>query len=165
MHQKTLRTEWHLLLEIFLRITDKLGSPEIDLFAPRRNNQLPTYVLWKPDPGVSYVDAFPFPGALRTATYKRYINSIIVIIIIICLLVSFRGRFGAYSMSCKSHKSCPCFRGETMWVPSPLRPFINDTRYVVAYYPFYRRGFHEGTTAFTLCRWAFVVLWIIYFLL
>ena len=52
-----------------------------------------------------------------------------------------------------------------MWVPSPLRPFINDTRYVVAYYPFYRRGFHEGTTAFTLCRWAFVVLWIIYFLL
>ena len=52
-----------------------------------------------------------------------------------------------------------------MWVPSPLRPFINDTRYVVAYYPFYRWGFHEGTTAFTLCRWAFVVLWIIYFLL
>ena len=82
----------------------------------------------------------PFPGALRTATCKRYINSIIIIIIIICLLVSFRGRFGAYSMSCKSHESCPCFRGETMWVPSPLCPFINDNRYVVAYYPFYRRG-------------------------
>ena len=110
----------------------------------------------------------PFPGALRTATYKRYINSIIIIIIIIiiiCLLVSFRGWFGAYSMSFKGHETCPCLRGETMWVPSPLRPFINDTRYVVAYYPFYRRGFHEGTTAFTLCRWAFVVLWIIYFLL
>lgn len=58
MHQKTLRTEWHLLPEIFLKITDKLGSPEIDLFASRRNNQLPTYVLWKLDPGVSYVDAF-----------------------------------------------------------------------------------------------------------
>lgn len=94
----------------------------------------------------------PFPGALRTATYKRYMNSIIIIII---LLVSFRGRFGAYSMACKSHETCSYFRGETMWVPSPLRPFINDTRYV-AYYPFYRQGFHEGTTPFTRCRWAFL---------
>ena len=35
------RTEWQLQPDIFCKITDILGTPEIDLFACRLNNQLP----------------------------------------------------------------------------------------------------------------------------
>ena len=54
------RTEWQLQPDIFCKITDILGTPEIDLFACRLNNQLPKYVSWKPDPGACHVDAFSF---------------------------------------------------------------------------------------------------------
>ena len=54
------RTEWQLQPKIFHKITDILGTPEIDLFASRLNNQLPKYVSWKPDPGATHVDAFSF---------------------------------------------------------------------------------------------------------
>lgn len=30
-----------------------------------------------------------------------------------------------------------CPAEEDMWVPSPPRPFLKDTRYLAAYYPFY----------------------------
>ena len=55
------RTEWHLKPTIFDKITQKLGKPEIDLFASRLNCQLPLYVSWKPDPGAIHVDAFSMP--------------------------------------------------------------------------------------------------------
>lgn len=55
------RTEWKLDSKIFQRITDKLFSPEIDLFASRLNYQLKPFVSWGPDPEAWAVDAFTFP--------------------------------------------------------------------------------------------------------
>lgn len=54
------RIEWQLQPGIFLKIIAIFGTPEIDLFACRLNNQLPKYVSWKPDPGACHVDAFSF---------------------------------------------------------------------------------------------------------
>jgi len=55
------RTQWQLQPAIFCKITDILGTPGIDLFACRLNNQLPKYVSWEPDPaGACHVDAFSF---------------------------------------------------------------------------------------------------------
>ena len=54
------RIEWQLQPGIFLKIIAIFGTPEIDLFACRLNNQLPKYVSWKPDPGACHVDVFSF---------------------------------------------------------------------------------------------------------
>ena len=54
------RIEWQLKPGIFLKIIDIFGTPEIDMFACRLNNQFPKYVSWKPDPGACHVDAFSF---------------------------------------------------------------------------------------------------------
>lgn len=54
------RIEWQLKHDIFLKIIDIFGTPEIGLFACRLNNQLPKYVSWKPDPRACHVDAFSF---------------------------------------------------------------------------------------------------------
>ena len=54
------RIEWQLQLRIFLKIIAIFGTPEIDLFACRLNNQLPKYNSWKPDPRACHVDAFSF---------------------------------------------------------------------------------------------------------
>ena len=54
------RTEWQLHSAMFRKITDILGTPEIDLFASRLNHQLPKYVSWKPDHGACHIDAFCF---------------------------------------------------------------------------------------------------------
>ena len=54
------RIEWQLQPGIFRKIIDISGTPVIDLFACRLNNQLPKYVSWKPDPGACHVDAFSF---------------------------------------------------------------------------------------------------------
>jgi hypothetical protein len=51
-------TEWCIKDEIFDRICDTLGRPDIDLFASRINNRLPRYVSWRPDPFAENVDAF-----------------------------------------------------------------------------------------------------------
>ena len=50
--------EWMLDKTLFTQIVHKYGLPEVDLFASRLNNQLPTYVSWMPDPGAWVVDAF-----------------------------------------------------------------------------------------------------------
>ena len=52
--------EWQLQPGIFLKVIDIHGTPEIDLFACRLNNQLPKYVSWKPDRRACHVDAFSF---------------------------------------------------------------------------------------------------------
>ena len=44
--------------QIFKRITNKFGSPEIDLFASRLNKQYAKYSSWRPDPEALFVDAF-----------------------------------------------------------------------------------------------------------
>ena len=49
--------EWMLRPQVFDKIVEKWGVPDIDLFASRLNHQLPTYVSWKPDPTSAYIDA------------------------------------------------------------------------------------------------------------
>ena len=51
-------TEWMLNHEIFLKIKEKLGTPEIDLFASRLNYQLKPFIAWSPDPEAFAIDAF-----------------------------------------------------------------------------------------------------------
>lgn len=51
-------TEWELSDEIFSSITQKLGKPEIDLFASRSNTKCEQFVSWKQDPDAIAVDAF-----------------------------------------------------------------------------------------------------------
>ena len=50
--------EWMLARTIFSKALTFNITPKIDLFASRLNNQLPTYVSYKPDPNAYAVDAF-----------------------------------------------------------------------------------------------------------
>jgi hypothetical protein len=43
---------------IFKLLIEIWGTPDIDLFATRLNNQLSTYSSWKPDPGCKFIDTF-----------------------------------------------------------------------------------------------------------
>ena len=52
------KTEWHLKPEVFSKVSQLLGKPDIDMFASRLNCQLNKYVSWKPDPGAVHIDAF-----------------------------------------------------------------------------------------------------------
>lgn len=54
----TENTEWQLNLEIFKILCERWGSPDMDLFASRLNNQVPCYASWGPDPLCSFVNAF-----------------------------------------------------------------------------------------------------------
>ena len=49
-------TEWKLCPQIFQKICEKVGQPEINLFVSRLSSQLPTYYSWKPDPNSLAVD-------------------------------------------------------------------------------------------------------------
>ena len=53
-------TEWKLHRELFQKIVDKFGRPNIDLFASRINRQLKRYVSWHPQPKAMAVNAFSF---------------------------------------------------------------------------------------------------------
>ena len=56
-HQEN-SSEWKLCPLIFRKICQILGKkPEIDLFASRLSNQLPSYYSWKPDPNSLGTDA------------------------------------------------------------------------------------------------------------
>ena len=50
--------EWMLARTIFSKALRFNITPKIDLFASRLNNQLPTYVSYKPDPNTYAVDEF-----------------------------------------------------------------------------------------------------------
>ena len=52
------RTEWMLDPQIFKRITNKFGSPEIDLLASRLNKECAKYSSWRSDQEALFVDAF-----------------------------------------------------------------------------------------------------------
>lgn len=54
-------TEWELADYAFQEIKRKLGSPEIDLFATRRNTKCPCFISWRNDPEAWAVDAFTVP--------------------------------------------------------------------------------------------------------
>jgi hypothetical protein len=49
--------EWQLNKNLFQHICNKLGQPDIDLFASRLNCQTNLYMSWKPDPGALAIDA------------------------------------------------------------------------------------------------------------
>lgn len=51
-------TEWALHSSAFDLIVDKLGRPDVDLFASRLNNKCKSYCSWEPDPHAMIIDAF-----------------------------------------------------------------------------------------------------------
>ena len=51
-------TEWKLYPELFQKIVDKSGKPDIDLFASRINRQLKRFVPWHPQPEAMAVNDF-----------------------------------------------------------------------------------------------------------
>ena len=50
--------EWKLCPQLFYKITQILGVPEIDLFASRATKQIQNYISYKPDPQAQAIDAF-----------------------------------------------------------------------------------------------------------
>ena len=50
--------EWKLCPQLFYKITQILGVPEIDLFASRATKQIQNYISYKPDPQAQATDAF-----------------------------------------------------------------------------------------------------------
>ena len=50
--------EWSLDATIFEHLCNISGTPDIDLFASRLNNKLPTYFSWRPDPFCNGVNVF-----------------------------------------------------------------------------------------------------------
>ena len=51
-------TEWNLNPDLFHKIVEKFGKPDIDLFATRINKQLDRYVSWHPEPEAMAVNDF-----------------------------------------------------------------------------------------------------------
>ena len=52
------RFEWLLDPNIFLCISSKLFTPDVNLFTTRLNSQLARFASWKPDPEALFYDAF-----------------------------------------------------------------------------------------------------------
>jgi len=50
-------SEWKLCPDVFSRVCQLMGEPQIDLFASRLNHQLPQYIAWRPDPYSQGTDA------------------------------------------------------------------------------------------------------------
>ena len=57
------KTEWKLNPFVFGQITQRFGTPTIDLFASRLNFQLKPFVAWMPDNEASFTDVFTFNWA------------------------------------------------------------------------------------------------------
>lgn len=51
-------SEWKLSKRIFKTICNKLGQPQLDLFASQTSHQLDRYISWRPDPESEGADAF-----------------------------------------------------------------------------------------------------------
>ncbi len=66
-------TEWSLNQSIFQRICDRLGTPNIDLFASRLNYKLKPYCAWQPDPEAYFIDALKLDwGGLRVYGFPPF---------------------------------------------------------------------------------------------
>ena len=63
-------TEWTLRPQLFQNICDTFGTPSIDLFASRLNNQVPQYCAWQPDPGATVIDCFSVDWSNYELTYS-----------------------------------------------------------------------------------------------
>ena len=57
-HTFTDHTKWMLSVEIFIKICDIWGNPDIDLFTNRLNHKVAEYASWKPDPEFCFINAF-----------------------------------------------------------------------------------------------------------
>ena len=57
-HTFTDHTKWMLSDEIFKKICDIWGNPDIDLFTNRLNHKVAEYASWKPDPESCFINAF-----------------------------------------------------------------------------------------------------------
>ena len=49
--------EWAIPQQVFQDITEKFGTPDIDMFASRLNKKLEKYASWKPDPESIIIDS------------------------------------------------------------------------------------------------------------
>ena len=59
--KKQSNTEWMLNHKRLHKALLKLNfAPDIDVFASRLNNQFPSYISYRPDPGGKAVDVFSF---------------------------------------------------------------------------------------------------------
>lgn len=54
-------TEWSLDDDVFQKIVNHFGMPEIDMFASAANAKCARFVSWHPDPRAVGVDAFTYP--------------------------------------------------------------------------------------------------------
>ena len=63
------QTEWTLRRDLFEQICEKFGTPSIDLFASRLNNQVERYCAWEPDPGAVYIDSFLYEWVKERLVY------------------------------------------------------------------------------------------------
>lgn len=53
--------EWELAEPHFKKLCKVFGTPDVDLFASRINNKVPTFVSFLPEPEAWRVNAFTFP--------------------------------------------------------------------------------------------------------
>jgi len=60
-HKTENDSEWCLNDKYFNTIIQRLGKPDIDLFASYLNYKCQRYISWHPDPKSSFVDAFTIP--------------------------------------------------------------------------------------------------------
>lgn len=61
--------EWKLNENIFRELFSDFGTPEIDLFASRLNNQVSRFCSWKPDPEAEHFNAFAINWAQFDLVY------------------------------------------------------------------------------------------------
>ena len=71
-------TEWMINICVFLDLVKIFGSPALDLFESRLNKKVTTFVSWKPDLDVLFIDLlsrpwhefifYAFPHSVSSAT-------------------------------------------------------------------------------------------------
>lgn len=67
-------TEFELSEWAFIKIKKTFGSPEIDLFATRKNTKCNSYVAWQRDPEAMAIDAFTLDWSPYFFTHSRLLR-------------------------------------------------------------------------------------------
>ena len=52
------RSDWMLCPRVFVKINQRTGPLQVDLFASQLTKQLKDFVSWRPNPGAMAIDAF-----------------------------------------------------------------------------------------------------------
>ena len=63
--------DWMLSRLVYLKIKEKWGTMDVDLFAARHNHQIKRYYSYRPDPGAMAVDAFSDKEVLQLSAGSR----------------------------------------------------------------------------------------------